>query len=91
MHADADSATPSTTATTAAETDVACYPVDTTEPPAANFVPAREEVTPYVSTTPSGPGPLVYVLPIGFGLVFGTLLGPWIERWRNRSRKQDNE
>ncbi|MBK7219237.1 MAG: hypothetical protein IPH95_19825 [Candidatus Promineofilum sp.] len=91
MHADADSAMPSTTATTAAETDVACYPVDTTEQPAANFVPAREEVTPYVSTTPSGPGPLVYVLPIGFGLVFGTLLGPWIERWRNRSRKQDNE
>ncbi len=91
MHADADSAMPSTTATTAAETDVACYPVDTTEQPAANFVPAREEVTPYVSTTPSGPGPLVYVLPIGFGLVFGTLLGPWIERWRNRRRKQDNE
>jgi hypothetical protein len=53
-------------------------------------VPAREEVTPFVSTTPSGPGPLVYILPIGFGLVFGTLLGPWIERLRKR-RKQGDE
>jgi hypothetical protein len=80
---------PSTAVATAEESDVACYPVDTTELPVANFVPAREEVTPFVSTTPSGPGPLVYILPIGFGLVFGTLLGPWIERLRNR--KQGDE
>ena len=91
MHADADSAMPSTTATTAAETDVACYPVDTTEQPAANFVPAREEVTPYVSQTPTGPSPLVYVLPIGIGLVFGTMLAPWLERLSKRRRANNNE
>ncbi len=30
-------------------------------------------------------------MPIGFGLVFGTLLGPWIERLRQRNRKQGDE
>jgi hypothetical protein len=90
MHAEADAAMPSTTATE--QTDVACYPVETTEQVVAQaeFVPARAEVTPYVSTTPSGPSPLIYILPAGFGLVFGTLLAPWVDRWTKR-RRSENE
>ncbi len=78
-------------ATAEEQSDVACYPVETTDLPAANFVPAREEVTPYVSATPSGPGPLVYILPAGFGLVFGTMLAPWIGRWTKRRNKTEGD
>ena len=34
--------------------------------------------------------PLVYVLPIGIGLVFGTMLAPWLERLTKR-RRANNE
>ena len=91
MHAEADEAM--TSASIEPRTDVACYPVE----PAADgleeaaFVPARQEVTPYVSQTPTGPSPLVYVLPIGIGLVFGTMLAPWLERLSKRRRANNNE
>ena len=93
MHAEVEAtdAAVTTNAAAEAESDVACYPVETTDLPAANFVPAREEVTPYVSTTPSGPGPLVYILPAGFGLVFGTMLAPWIGRWTKRRDKNEGD
>lgn len=83
MHADADTSMPK--ASIAPQTDVACYPVETTESVA--FTPARQDVTPYVSQTPSGPSPLIYILPAGFGLVLGTVLAPWIERLSQQRRK----
>ncbi|HOU42087.1 MAG TPA: hypothetical protein PK829_12550, partial [Promineifilum sp.] len=91
MHAEVDSAMAATTAVEGqAQTDVACYPVETTDIQADNFVPAREEVTPYVSQTPSGPGPLAYLLPAGIGLVFGTMVAPWVNRWTKR-RHSDSD
>ncbi len=85
MHAEVDSAMAATTVVEGqAQTDVACYPVETTDIQADNFVPAREEVTPYVSQTPGGPGPLAYLLPAGIGLVFGTMVAPWVNRWTKR-------
>jgi hypothetical protein len=71
------------------ESAVACYPVDADLARTNSFTPAREEVTPYVSQTPQGPSPLIYILPAGFGLVFGTMLAPWLSRWtRRRDSKQ---
>jgi predicted CXXCH cytochrome family protein len=95
MHAEADTAM---TGTGEAQTEpaVACYPAETTDLVAststeAGFVPARQEVTAYVSPTPSGPGPLVYILPAGFGLIFGTMLAPWIERLAKRRREEKGD
>ena len=91
MHAEADGSMPN--ASIAPQTDVACYPVETTE--AAAFTPARQDVTPFVSQTPTGPSPLIYILPAGFGLVLGTVLAPWIERLsqqrRNSGEKKDGD
>jgi hypothetical protein len=87
MHAETNNAM--TNASTESGTDVACYPVETTA--ASDFVPARQEVTPFVSQTPTGPSPLIYILPIGVGLVFGTMLAPWIERLSKRRRDKAGE
>ena len=91
MHAEADASMPN--ASIEPQTDVACYPVEATE--AAAFTPARQDVTPYVSHTPTGPSPLIYILPAGFGLVLGTMLAPWIERLtrqrRNNGEKKDGD
>lgn len=91
MHAEADASMPN--ASIEPQSDVACYPVETTE--AAAFTPARQDVTPYVSQTPTGPSPLIYILPAGFGLVLGTVLAPWVERLsqqrRNSGEKKDGD
>ncbi len=87
MHSEADDAMAG--AAVEAQSDVACYPVETTEDVA--FVPARPEVTAYVSPTPTGPSPLVYILPAGFGLVFGTILAPWLQRLSSRRRNKGDE
>lgn len=91
MHAEAGEAM--TSASIEPQTDVACYPAETTDlanastaPTETGFVPARQEVTPYVSQTPTGPSPLIYILPVGVGLVFGTVLAPWLERLSKRRR-----
>jgi len=91
MHAAVDETAAAAAATTGQETEspVACYPVESTEMPAANFVPARQEVTPAVDTLPSGPSPLVYILPAGFGLVFGTVIAPWIDRLSKRRNHRE--
>ncbi len=90
MHADADAAMPTSIEP---QTDVACYPAETIETVA--FTPARQDVTPYVSQTPTGPSPLIYILPAGFGLVLGTVLAPWIQRLsqqrRNSGEKKDGD
>jgi predicted CXXCH cytochrome family protein len=88
MHAEADQAM---TNVAEPETDVACYPVEEPTDPAAStlsteFIPARQEPTAYVSPTPTGPGPLIYILPIGVGLVFGAMFAPWLERLSKRRR-----
>ena len=69
--------------------DVACYPVDTTEL-AADFVPARQDPA-QVSTVPGGPSPLVYILPAGFGLVFGAMMGPWLDRLSKRRGNKEGD
>lgn len=70
--------------------EVACYPVETTDI-STGFVPARQEVTPFVSQTPPGPSPLIYVLPAGVGLVFGAMLAPWIDRLAKRPRQEGDK
>ncbi len=93
MHAEVEAVTAETVMTTgasAAETDVACYPVDVDQVN-NSFTPAREQVTAEVSAVPHGPSPFVYILPAGFGLVFGTMLAPWIERWTRRRTKNGDE
>ncbi len=87
MHSEADEAMPN--ASIEPNTDVACYPVETTE--TVEFTPARPEVTAFVSPTPTGPSPLVYILPAGFGLVFGTMLAPWIDRLSKKRRHHNVE
>ena len=87
MHAETDATMAN--ASIEPQTDVACYPVETTE--AVEFTPARPEVTAYVSPTPTGPSPLIYILPAGFGLIFGTMLGPWVERLSKRRRQNDEK
>jgi hypothetical protein len=34
---------------------------------------------------------LIYILPVGVGLVFGTVLAPWIDRLAKRRRKGGEE
>lgn len=97
MHAEANEAM--TSAGDEPQANVACYPVEpaeTGETTAAGiedvgFVPARQEVTPYVSQAPTGPSPLIYVLPIGIGLIFGTMLAPWLDRLKRRRANKNGE
>jgi hypothetical protein len=91
MHAEAEE-TDAEVITAAAEPDVvavveAAPPAAPTLPsppaPPATSVPVAADVSP----TPHGPSPLVYILPAGFGLVFGMLLAPWVDRLSGRRRK----
>jgi predicted CXXCH cytochrome family protein len=86
MHSEVDAAM--TNASIEPQTEVACYPAETTVD-STEFVPARQEVTPYVSQTPPGPSPLIYILPAGVGLVFGAMLAPWIDRLAKRRQEGD--
>lgn len=89
MHAEAGEAMPAN-ASIPPQSDVACYPVETTTEEVA-FTPARQDVTAEeVTPTPTGPSPLIYILPAGFGLVFGTMLAPWVERLAKRRRSNSN-
>ncbi len=88
MHAEVTEAT--TNASMSRQTDVACYPVEPVTQ-AADFTPARPEVTAYVSPTPTGPSPLIYLVPAGLGLVFGTMLAPWLDRLVRRRRDNKGE
>lgn len=47
---------------------------------------ARASVAPAADLSPDPPqlSPLMLVLPAGFGLLFGVLLAPWMERWGQR-------
>lgn len=58
-----------------------------------NFTPARQDTTHFISNQPVGASPLVYVLPIGIGMVFGALLAPYIERLtkRGKNKKQEDD
>lgn len=87
MHSEIDEAM--TNASIQRDADVACYPVETTE--LVNFTPARQDVTAFVSDAPVGPSPLIYILPAGFGLVFGALAAPYIERLSKRRNKGEKE
>lgn len=88
MHAAADEASAAAMASTEPKPDVACYPAEmmvSTAPPAPA---ASQEV---VTEAPRAPSPLVYILPAGFGLVFGTMLAPWIERWNRRRHNKEEK
>lgn len=88
MHAEVDEAM--SNASIQRETDVACYPVETTE--VASFTPARQDVTARVTETPPGPSPLIYILPAGFGLIIGVLAAPYAERLtKNRRNNGESE
>ncbi|MCL4804372.1 MAG: hypothetical protein KJ046_08740 [Anaerolineae bacterium] len=89
MHAEADETM--TNASIKPQADVTCYPVEKPTTQEASFVPARKEVTAYVSSTPTGPGPLIYVLPVGFGIVFGAMLAPWLERVSKRRNNKNQK
>ncbi len=80
MHAEPDAAMTGGSVESPAETIDVALVAD------AEFVPARQDATPYLSQTPTGVGPLVYVLPAGFGLVFGVMLAPWLDRLTKRRR-----
>ena len=71
MHAEADASMPNASIET--QTDVACYPVEWR--PRRLLSPARQDAN-ALRHTPTGPSPLIYILPAGFGLVLGTMLGP---------------
>jgi predicted CXXCH cytochrome family protein len=49
-------------------------------------LPPTPTPTVLISATPHGPSPFVYVIPAGFGLVFGVLLAPWLERLTGRRK-----
>lgn len=85
MHSEADGAMGGASQATAE------YPVATSVP--TDFTPARQEIIPFVSNTPTGPSPLIYILPIGIGVVFGAMLAPYIDRLtkRNKSKKDENK
>jgi len=53
------------------EANVACYRTDV-----ERVEVSKEEP---VSEAPQSVNPLIYILPAGFGLVFGILVAPWAE------------
>lgn len=60
-----------------AEEAVSCYPAQVVEAQ-VNAPTSVEQHA--VDDTPHGPSPLVYIVPAGFGVVFGSLMAPWVER-----------
>lgn len=84
MHAAVEDA--GATFDTSLKSDVTCYPAEMTQ--TAVVAPTTAAA---VSETPHGPSPLIYILPVGFGLVFGTMLAPWIERLLGRRRNKKEE
>ncbi len=80
MHSETDEAMGAVSQATAE------YPSATSVP--NNFTPARQEIIPFVSSTPTGPSPFIYLLPAGIGLVFGTLLAPYIDRLTKRNNSE---
>lgn len=53
---------------------------------AADIITATP-VTAVASTTPPSASPLIYILPAGFGMVFGVLVAPWFDK-RARRREE---
>lgn len=66
---------------------VACYPAETV----ASINPTPEPTPAPVTTEPAGPSPLVYVVPAGIGLVFGTMIAPWVGRMSSRRKDEKEE
>lgn len=70
------------------ESEVACYPAPIAEEIAMTTTAAKESAPP-VAAAPAAPSPLVYILPAGFGVVFGALVAPWIDRLAQQRKKGD--
>lgn len=80
MHAAVDEA--NSNVSTLPKSEVACYPAEMLQSAASAPTP---EPAP-VSEVPHGPSPLVYILPAGFGIVFGTMMAPWLDRRLRRGK-----